>query len=91
MQRLCVHVAWLTSRSCIICGVLDVESLYQLEARVRVCFEAEVVATGSAHEAIQVCPRCTDLVYDSWLAAACRVAITCGAKEHSVTAAGGVV
>ncbi len=56
--------------------VPDVESLQQLEARIRACFEAGGLATGCAHEVTQVAPVCTDLVSDPWLAAACRAAIT---------------
>lgn len=54
----------------------DVESLRQLEARVRDCFEAGALATGCTHEVTQVCPIYTDLVPDPWLADAYRVAIT---------------
>ncbi len=54
----------------------DVESLQQLETRVRACFEAGGLATGCAHEVTQVSPVYTDLVPDPWLAAAYRVAIT---------------
>lgn len=54
----------------------DVESLHQLEIRVRACFEAGALATGCAHEVTQRSPVYTDLVPDPWLAAAYRVAIT---------------
>jgi amidohydrolase len=54
----------------------DVESLHQLKARVRACFEAGALATGCAHEVTQVSPVYTDLVPDPWLAAAYRRAIT---------------
>lgn len=54
----------------------DVESLRQLEVRVRACFEAGALATGCTHEVTQTCPVYTDLVPDPWLAAAYRVAIT---------------
>ncbi|MGH3721205.1 MAG: M20 family metallopeptidase [Pseudonocardiaceae bacterium] len=54
----------------------DVESLRQLETRVRDCFAAGALATGCTHEVTQVCPTYTDLVPDPWLAAAYRVAIT---------------
>ena len=54
----------------------DVESLHQLETRVRACFEAGALATGCVHEVTQVCPVYTDLVPDPWLAAAYRRAIT---------------
>ena len=54
----------------------DVESLHQLETRVRACFEAGAVATGCTHEVIQVSPVYTQLVPDPWLAAAYRAAIT---------------
>jgi len=54
----------------------DVESLHQLEIRVRACFEAGALATGCAHEVTQGCPVYTDLVPDPWLATAYRVAIT---------------
>jgi amidohydrolase len=54
----------------------DVESLHQLEIRVRACFEAGALATGCTHEVSQVFPVYTDLVSDPWLAAAYRVAIT---------------
>ncbi len=55
---------------------LDVESLQQLEARVRACFQAGAVATGCTHEVTQVSPVYTQLVPDPWLAAAYRAAIT---------------
>lgn len=54
----------------------DVESLRQLETRVRDCFEAGAVATGCTHEVTQVSPVYTELVPDLWLAAAYRAAIT---------------
>ncbi|HWR47563.1 MAG TPA: M20 family metallopeptidase [Pseudonocardiaceae bacterium] len=54
----------------------DVESLHQLESRVRACFEAGALATGCTHEVNQVFPGYTDLVPDPWLAAAYRAAIT---------------
>ncbi len=54
----------------------DVESLQQLEIRVRACFEAGGLATGCTHEVTQVSPVYTDLVPDPWLAAAYRVAVT---------------
>lgn len=54
----------------------DVESLQQLETRVRACFEAGGLATGCAHEVTQVSPIYTDLAPDPWLAAAYRTAIT---------------
>ncbi|HEY2725285.1 MAG TPA: M20 family metallopeptidase [Pseudonocardiaceae bacterium] len=54
----------------------DVESLQQLETRVRACFEAGAVATGCTHEVTQASPVYTDLVPDPWLAAAYRTAIT---------------
>ncbi|MGH3906775.1 MAG: M20 family metallopeptidase [Pseudonocardiaceae bacterium] len=54
----------------------DVESLQQLEARVRACFQAGAVATGCTHEVTQVSPVYTQLVPDPWLAAAYRAAIT---------------
>jgi amidohydrolase len=54
----------------------DVESLHQLETRVRACFAAGAVATGCAHEVIQVSPVYTQLVPDPWLVAAYRMAIT---------------
>ncbi|MGH4019426.1 MAG: M20 family metallopeptidase [Pseudonocardiaceae bacterium] len=54
----------------------DVESLQQLEGRVRACFEAGAVATGCTHEVSQVSPTYTDLVPDEWLAAAYRATIT---------------
>ena len=54
----------------------DVESLHQLETRVRACFEAGALATGCAHEVTQCSPVYTELVPDPWLAAAYRVAIT---------------
>lgn len=53
----------------------DVESRQQLETRVWACFDAGGLATGCAHEATQVSPVCTDLVPDSWFAAAYRVTI----------------
>jgi amidohydrolase len=54
----------------------DVESLQQLETRVRACFEAGAVATGCTHEVTQVSPVYTQLVPDPWLAVAYREAIT---------------
>ncbi|HEY2763725.1 MAG TPA: M20 family metallopeptidase [Pseudonocardiaceae bacterium] len=54
----------------------DVESLRQLETRVRACFEAGAVATGCAHEVTPVSPVYTQLVPDAWLACAYRAAIT---------------
>ena len=54
----------------------DVESLHQLEARVRACFAAGALATGCAHDVIQVSPVYTQLVPDPWLAAAYRAAVT---------------
>ncbi|MGH3889271.1 MAG: hypothetical protein ACRDSZ_22390 [Pseudonocardiaceae bacterium] len=54
----------------------DVESLQQLETRVRACFEAGVLATGCAHEVTRVSPAYADLVPEPWLAVAYRVAIT---------------
>jgi hypothetical protein len=54
----------------------DVESLQQLETRVRACFEVSGLVTGCAHEVTQVFPAYTDLVPGPWLAAAYRVAIT---------------
>jgi hypothetical protein len=54
----------------------DVESLQQLETRVRACFEAGGLFTGCAHEVTQAFPGYTDLVPRPWLAAAYRVAIT---------------
>ncbi|MGQ0773867.1 MAG: M20 family metallopeptidase [Pseudonocardiales bacterium] len=54
----------------------DVESLQELETRVRACFEAGGLATGCAHEVTQVSPVYTQLVPDAWLAAAYRTAIT---------------
>ncbi|HEY6424391.1 MAG TPA: M20 family metallopeptidase [Pseudonocardiaceae bacterium] len=54
----------------------DVDSLHQLETRVRGCFEAGAVATGCTYEVAQVSPVYTDLVPDPWLAAAYRAAIT---------------
>jgi amidohydrolase len=54
----------------------DVESLQQLEIRVRACFEAGALATGCTHEVTHRAPVYTDLVPDPWLAAAYRVAIT---------------
>jgi len=53
----------------------DVESLQQLETRVRVCFDAGALATGCTHEVTQLSPVYTNLVPDPWLAAAYRVAI----------------
>lgn len=55
---------------------LDVESLRQLETRVRDCFRAGAVATGCTHEVTQVSPVYTELDPDPWLAAAYRAAIT---------------
>ncbi|HEU0086569.1 MAG TPA: amidohydrolase, partial [Pseudonocardiaceae bacterium] len=54
----------------------DVESLQQLETRVRACYQAGAVATGCTHEVTQVSPVYTQLVPDPWLAAAYRTAIT---------------
>jgi amidohydrolase len=54
----------------------DVESLQQLETRVRACFEAGAVATGCTHQVTQPSPVYTDLVPDPWLAAAYRATIT---------------
>ncbi len=54
----------------------NVESLQQLETRVRACFEAGAVATGCAHEVTQVSPVYTQLTPDPWLASAYRAAIT---------------
>lgn len=53
----------------------DVGSPHQLETGQRDCSGAGTVATGCAHEAIQVSPVHTDRL-GPWLAAAYRVAIT---------------
>lgn len=54
----------------------NLESLRQLETRIRDCFAAGALATGCTHEVVQLSPIYTELTPDTWLAETYRSAIT---------------